>query len=602
MNNNIPSISDSFNAKTTSTEELCATFITNDFLEQLACPNHCIMIGPRGSGKTTLMRMLEVESLELWSGEDSEHYRSQVCFSGVFIPTDRYWKSQYDKIEESRLNIDLSSSDAFKFEKSLDILDVIFTFHVLEQFLSTVNYRSSRTINKKNKFRTVNLSKEDEVELVNALSEIWGLTPTINTLRSLFSAIVIKKQKLAILVNEVIKGKDIETEPFPSLIDTIKSSVSIVNNIFDEKNGKWCFLFDELELAPNKIIQPLVDQMRGGHKDIILKLALSPYHNGVSITENTDSSMKSEDLRYINLTGLGDAEGQKFAKQLCTALFKRKGLMNNVESYFKSPKPIDINRDFIELIEKDPSFKIHLGERNLLKMEYDESDSLIRKIKFIVHLRNYKRDKNQQQKRRRRPADYYGGFKHICKSVEYNPRMIIGLMNNFIPIAKEGTIEISTQIKQIENYYESFKALLSTIAVESTNSKLNNIHDFINEIATYFSNEIHGQEFKPEPKGAFKIKSDVPNELQEIVGYALNSGALIIVEEKRDNASNNFGTNTVKTCRLSYLFSHNYDLLMTKQKDIDLNLLVNATEINRSNLNLVKLLRSDPKQINLEFN
>lgn len=602
MNNAIPSISESFNAKTTTTEELCGTFIPNDFYDKLACPNHCIMIGPRGSGKTTLMRMLEVESLELWDGPSASHYRSQIGFSGVFVPTDRYWKTQYDKISGRKNSDEISSEEFSKLDSALVLLDEMFAYHVFEQFISVVNFRSSRIKIKTSGYRAVSLSKDEEVDLVKAMAELWDLEPSLPTLRSLYAAIILKKKKLSKLVNLLLKGRghQMEIENELDLIENIKESVSLVNNSFEEYQGKWAFLFDELELAPDNIIQPLVDQMRGGHKNIIFKLALSPYHQGVSITGTPDSSMKSEDLKYINLTGLSDKEGVKFSRQLCSSLFQRTGLYKEIDSYFEIPKAINTNKDFKELIVKDPTFKEYLGDRKLLKSHYDDRNSLIRKIKFITHLRNHKRDIDGA-KRRRRPADYYGGFEQICKSVEYNPRMLIGLMNHFIPIAKsDSKVSISNQISCLENYFDSFKALLGTIALDSNTSKFSNIYGFIEEIADFFAREIHGNEFKAEPKGCFKVKPTVNQEIQEIVGYALNAGALVLVDNK-DSSSNHLGAGTTKMCRLSYIFSHQFGLLMTKQKDIDLDELINLTNLRRSRINVVRLLEIDSRQFTLEL-
>ena len=84
MNKYVPSISESFNAKSTTTKELTNTFISNMYFESLSCPNNTILIGPRGSGKTTLMRMLEVESLELWDKDVANYFRENIGFSGVF--------------------------------------------------------------------------------------------------------------------------------------------------------------------------------------------------------------------------------------------------------------------------------------------------------------------------------------------------------------------------------------------------------------------------------------------------------------------------------------------------------------------------------------
>lgn len=602
MLNSIPSISDSFNAKTTTTEELCATFIPNDFFEELAGPNSCIVIGPRGSGKTTLMRMLDVESLELWDGATAQIYREKINFSGVFIPTDRYWKTQYEKIEDRIIDESSCIAERNRCQRALHLLNEVFVYHVVDNFLSILRFRCSRTIDRKNNFRQSVISKETELELVSELSLLWKVKPAINTLRSLCSAVLLKKQMITEKVNKLLKGDDIEDDCYYELniVDIIKTSVSVANVYLDEKSGKWSFLFDELELAPSSILQPLVDETRGGHKDIIFKLALSPYHNDFSITYNSDSAMKGQDLSTINLTGLNNEDGLEFSKQLCTSLFQRKGLFNNVDTYFEQPEAIDIDSDFKELIDKDPNFYKYLIDRNLISSDYSNSNSLLRKIKFITHIRNYKRDNNNNIKARRRPADFYAGFNNICKSVEYNPRMIIGLMNNFILIVKKsGKVTIHQQLLGLSEYFDSFKALLSTIAVESNNDDFNNIYDFTNEIANVFKMEIHGDEFKSEPKGCFSIDNSVSKELLEVVGCALNSGAIVEIYIDPAKAKKK---NIIKLCRLSYMFSPHFDLLLTKQKTIDIHDLIKMTKLNSNKINMVNALRkSNVAQYNLEL-
>ena len=70
-----------------------------------------------------------------------------------------------------------------------------------------------------------------------------------------------------------------------------------------------------------------------------------------------------------------------------------------------------------------------------------------RKIKFIAYIRNYYIKKDGHRASRKQCPDYYAGFENLCKAMEYNPRMLIGLANKLIPHAKSsGTISISQHI------------------------------------------------------------------------------------------------------------------------------------------------------------
>ncbi|MFM5173037.1 hypothetical protein ACEUBH_17530 [Aeromonas veronii] len=574
---NMLSIGESFNARTTNTQELCNTFISNIYFERLCSPNNVIMIGPRGSGKTTLLRMLEVEALDLWDKEISNEFRRKIDFSGVFIPTDRFWKTQYDKL----LTMVEDNNSLQK------ILESIFIYHILEKLASTITYRASKSVKRKNHFKHIEIDKETESAMVEDLSSLWQTDVRIKSLRGLTISIIEKKQELSDYISKAT-AKELSLPPLPRYIDSdlirvLDTSIKTINIYLNCRDDKWAFLFDELELAPDKLIQPLIDAMRGGPDNIIFKLALSPYHKGVSITDAPTSTMKDQDLTFINLTGVNKKESENFAIELCSNLFVRNGLKNNIDSYFENPQKTNVELDFKELYDKDESFKNFIDKKSIniknLSAHDDTTKAQIRKIQFIVQLRNYSLKYKGHRKSRRRPADYYAGFINICKAMEYNPRMLIGIMNTFIPIAKsEGIISISTQLSYLNNYYQSFQSLLSTIAIKSNNSAYNTIYDLIEVIAKAFHNEIYGPNFKPNPCGSINFKKGTHIlSYKEAIGYALNAGALIA--EKNDIGAFHDVINIEKTkCRLSFLFSHHFGLLMIKQKEKDLMSILNSTD------------------------
>ncbi|MEZ8321629.1 hypothetical protein AB6C72_24845, partial [Vibrio splendidus] len=272
---------ESFNAKATSKVNLCSDFIVNSHYDLLSTPNNTIMIGPRGSGKTTLLRMLDVEVLEMWDKDVARKYREKISFSGVFIPTDRFWKTQYERI-----------SVRFKNNNNVQkLLESSFVYHILECLAQVISYRANRTIEKNNNHLSVDISKQDESELVQLLSDYWKVSPKIPSLRGLVIATSIKKQEISTIIASLDNETDIDDIAIVDdrLVGILETSIQIINQYFMDNDGKWAFLFDELELAPEVFIQPLIDSMRGGPQNIIFKLALSPYHKGVSITRDSFS-------------------------------------------------------------------------------------------------------------------------------------------------------------------------------------------------------------------------------------------------------------------------------------------------------------------------
>ncbi len=374
------------------------------------------------------------------------------------------------------------------------------------------------------------------------------------------------------------------------LVQLMDASINIVNQYFGNLNEKWALLFDELELAPDSFIQPLLNSMRGGPQNIILKLALSPYHKDVSITEDSFSSMHKQDLSFINLSGVRE-DGVEFARALSEYIFKQDNLLEPIESYFEGFE-IDRDKEFSELADVDTSFTDYLKEQGVLGKKYLDLDGtardVVRRIQFNVHLRNY------HLSRRKRPSNYYTGFLNICNILDYNPRMLIGVMSIFASIAKsEGVVKNHKQIECINEYYQSFKALLNTIAIESDESDVRSLYDVIKEIAQFFHLQIHGDTFSPNPKGSINFKNDFNENYMDAIGLALNSGALVI-EKSEIDAFQDVNNLRGARCRLSYIFSPEYKLLLNLQPPVDL-----VTILNHRRLKVFNILDSRVNQLEL---
>ncbi len=574
MDNLAINFNESFNAKATSKVNLCSNFIVNSHYDLLTTPNNTIMIGPRGSGKTTLLRMLDVETLDMWDKDISSNYRNKISYSGVFVPTDRFWKTQYERI-----------STKFKSNESAQkLLRASFVYHILECLAQVVCYRANSTLKKKNNYLNIEISKQDESELVLLLSDYWKVEPKIRSLRGLVIATSIKKQEISTLITSLHSNQN--TADFyiveHDLIGILETSIQIINQYFLENDGKWAFLFDELELAPEVFVQPLIDSMRGGPQNIIFKLALSPYHKGISITKDSFSGMNKQDLTFINLSGVRE-EGFNFAKEISQNIFHKHGLTNDIESYFLSSESIDRDIDFNELILKDKSFYEYASKQKLNIADYSSLDdtrrAVYRRIQFNLHLRNYYLKDDKRKSSRRRESLYYTGFKNICTMVEYNPRMLVGIMSIFASIAhKNGSIKEHEQLSNIKNYADSFKALLSTIAVNSSNNQFVTLFDIIDKIGSFLHEEIHGETFNPDPRGSITFKNEFNINYISAIGLALNAGALII-EKSSIDSFHDIDDIVNERCRLSYLFAPEYRLLLNRQRSVDLIDILNHSEI-----------------------
>lgn len=106
---------ESFNARYLSFEEVASTFIPNKEYNELLSNSHSVLMGPRGCGKTTLLKMLYPQALYAWNHKDASTVMEQIPFWSVYIPTDSQWSSQLEylnKIFESKPDIPLVISNA----------------------------------------------------------------------------------------------------------------------------------------------------------------------------------------------------------------------------------------------------------------------------------------------------------------------------------------------------------------------------------------------------------------------------------------------------------------------------------------------------------
>ena len=62
----ITNLYESFNARNYTPSQVAETFIPNDDYESLWLNQHSVVLGPRGSGKTTLFKMLTVPGIYKW--------------------------------------------------------------------------------------------------------------------------------------------------------------------------------------------------------------------------------------------------------------------------------------------------------------------------------------------------------------------------------------------------------------------------------------------------------------------------------------------------------------------------------------------------------
>src|SRR5688572_27576204 len=80
-----------FNARHLHPKEVAESFIWSHNFEKVIQNNHSVILGARGCGKTTLMKMLTIPALHSWNDPRAPRIKKEIAFYAVYISTDIYW-------------------------------------------------------------------------------------------------------------------------------------------------------------------------------------------------------------------------------------------------------------------------------------------------------------------------------------------------------------------------------------------------------------------------------------------------------------------------------------------------------------------------------
>jgi hypothetical protein len=590
MNDFIPSIFESFNARSLAPEQVAKTFIPPKAFLELIKRNHSILLGPRGSGKTTLLKMLQVPALRSWNHENSNDYINQVEFTGIFVPADVAWGAQIDNliakntINESIINLVKNSA---------------FTSHILLSFIDSIRVR---TEGGKNEFKHISLTKNDEANIVKSLSDVWGIDisfPTLLNLRlSIRKRLILLSElssKMTILskakLEMILEDNDYLYQDFQTLIS---SGIDIVNDYINKPYEKWALLFDEMELAPALIRKNIITSLRSTDSRIILKLSISPYSNDSELFIKDSSAMSGQDFSLIKLWNSNQNDCLEFSSKLVSNMLTEKGAQNRdisevlgksnfeqkeekiAERYKKGSYKYNLIK---ELSEIDKSFNDYLRKykidiNSIDKMSENDRAQYIRKITSIVPIRLEYRKKNVEGLdnilRSRKSYKLYTKFPNILLFTEGNPRWLIGLLTNLLEcyVFPYKPIEYSKQNSEIEKVINRYRALLRTIPISYELYQKRGLLLFLDKLGEYFTKKLLIDDFNPEPPLSFIVDPTVSPDILEAIGKALNAGALVFVPEGENDEI--LTTFKGKRFRLSYMLAPFYKMPLITGRCISL--------------------------------
>lgn len=618
------SVHHSFNARNLTPDEVAYSFIENIQFKQLVSLNHSLLLGPRGCGKTTLLKMLSPKTIHIWNNIPGNSC-IKLPFYGIYIPTDNQWKKQLIVLEEA--------FPVFpEFSKAISI--VIVNTNIVKSIISTF-------------FQLLEIYEHEEdekffkdkkglcVDLINILELEKPISPDLFAIelairkRLTYINELIYKARITQIINIGELPGYFHTE-FYDLISAclLAFKKNFYGNInFKKSHFRWALCFDELELAPEWLQEKLISQLRSREdQSILYKLTSTPI---ISMEKSmSDFSLESSDFNDYNVIRawtFNQSEftpwnefSRKLAKLKMTNLFRKdiepEDIFGNydIEYVLRNMKLADRNEIVIYedlswdsnfkkgtlmwhlikyLAHNDRSFRRYLDLKNISYHNPSPSNvkqmgPIYRKMKPIIIYRSQFIRNNNLIPRRNIP--FYHGVNNIFEICDGNPRFLTGLIETLLKEVDEPKKTNLTPEKQSEIIYKISERHFQIISSHPSSSieiygKQVNLGDLIAIIGNYFFYFMYGNDFTIEPVGSFVVDQNVNDEIVNLINLGVRLGAFVYIDPKEAISDSGI---VGKRFRLSYILHPYFKLPIREYGHRKLSSILKDEKKSNSTLNL----------------
>jgi energy-coupling factor transporter ATP-binding protein EcfA2 len=551
----------SLNAIKLSAREVAGTFVAPPAFDTLLRADNAVLTGPRGSGKTTLLKMMQSEALEHWTAPEAESARESVRSVGVFIGSDRTWNEQ---LAMPGTGIDPVARRA--------LTGAAFTSHVLRALVEAMDYRLRGPSPPEGAaHKRVDPVGVDEPALAARLSRVMKLAvdaTSIPTLRDLLADRLLEIGSL----RTKLRRQSVADIPDWADLDCLvvaDAAVDAFNQAVDEDAQKWALLFDELELAPEEVVEELLGALRGAQPRLLFKLSLAPAHARFDVMEFDNAPVPGQDYEHVPLTYARKLPALRFAKALVRSTFERTGpgpapsperllgagVLDSRDDYEDADVVISearggpyavgspLWRTLKALEAKDSSFREYL-EKNA--MDLDRLDELppelrasrLRKIRNIVVVREFFRT-DQAKRRSRKTLHLYTGADSILSLPDGNPRMIIALVRQLFPLVDDvgsaARVPRAAQSAAIEATLQRFLALLEAQQSERVDGKPVGLMMLLDHIGDSLGARLVERPFNDNVALSLRVPQRLRLEILALFIRGINAGALVHVPPRQSD-------------------------------------------------------------------
>ena len=465
-------------------------------------------------------------------------------------------------------------------------------------------------------FRGVMLSLDQESNLaLQMLKElrIDGAIPSLSSIRQALRSRLTDIRTLAnqgSLMDQLEFGASLASQPFLHIdfLDMCSNLAGLFDDAVNDAGAKWALLFDELETAPDWVVQQLFSAFRVSDQKIYLKLAISPSSPAAYETlTSTLGPADWQDHKQIPLWYQDRKVAEKFCNDLWRSLARKQGVTQSARDSLgpsafapasgggvaSSNDPYGPDgywtKQFQELLQKDKSFAAFLKVRKidvkqLGHTDQFKKDAVLRKAAPIAAVRNFFLHEDREgnvSPRQRKTSSLYAGAESIFAISEGNPRWLIGLLSPLIAYMvnmKAKTVDPSVQAEQIDKAADRLLALLRTTPLPngSARSGTGGLDVLLQRIGQRLHDDLVQSNFAIDPKLSFVADKGYSNGVCELLAAGLNRGAVVLVDEGTSRPI--VGDLHDVPLRFSYLLAAKFGLALRKGRTTGLRQLLISTE------------------------
>lgn len=597
-----------YNAKGRKLQEIATTFVPPEpTFGKLVQANNTLLIGPRGSGKTTLMKMLQSDALEMATNPRVREIAAAVDYSAVLVPGDESWGRQLEALE-----MDVEDGQRFAV--------AIFTLHCLRAIVRAAASRC-RPPQGPDPHGRVSIEYPTQQSIARQVAQVWGVGTPVLDLVDLSQVLSDSISRLGQLRSSVERMSDKDrheitaSEPLLHL-DLLAAAIPLIerfNHASDESEHRWAFLFDEAELVPSIINELIFRLLRGTDELFLFKVSYAPYENADLNLLRPLRPQEANDFTTLRLTYANKREAFPFTDALFRARLAQAKIDVEPDELLGTSSVVAIETDgtvgdedaalasasyapdspygelLAELAAHDPTFVEWLERNRLGDLDHahelpEELRARLRKVLPVVALRvEYRRDprragegRSPTELRGRRNVTLYSGREAFYSMMEANPRWLQHVSDRLLEdVSRRGRLSAERQSARLRAAATEFETYLRILPVRGTHLQMDDgPKRLLNRIGQYFRGHYVRGDFDADPYGSFIVDAEFSDTVTSSLRALINRGAVVEVPGSGDSGLH--GLNG-KRFRPAYILAPLYGLPLRLDNAVGLSRILSAS-------------------------